>query len=307
MNITDIMDIIQDGDIIRCKIPHVNSYGLARYNQQTGKLFDDFGNQYDSFSNFASRVRGHQTNGLLACQIDRDGQWVKIDDIRQLIKNQRKLSAELKDLRQDTSLLMLPVEKLLNKKKTHDKLQQKADNIRKQRRKFNKKAYTYHTRFAISSKSTQLKTEHQNSGIDHKDCVNDETYYSCESDSEIDTNKNLIRIPKDGNCFWRSCGIKLNKDHLQIRKECCQYLLKNQYLYNDFCLNKTDIENLMNSGVWNNDAMDLMMQAVSNIYNVVININKGQYVFKPPTTKTNTFDNEIIYLKLHNEHYDLYV
>lgn len=197
---------------------------------------------------------------------------------------QKKLSHQLKDLRQDTTLLMLPTAELMSKKRLHDSIQSDASDMLRWHRKINKSILQKYTR-----KSDVLSCQYNN-----------DDFYSVKSslESEHEDNDDPFVAPKDGNCFFHCCAKVLRCGHMEVRLRCTSHLRQNKKFRKRYGISLKDVEYLEYSGNWNNNAMDFIPKIVSDLYNIVVEI-RNYCCYSPPNPLGN------IRLKYQEDHYDL--
>lgn len=115
--------------------------------------------------------------------------------------------------------------------------------------------------------------------------------------------KKIIKVQKDGNCFFHCLAHFLKKSHSQIRKECVEYFLNLDDFVQDNNIDKNKIQKLTTDKTWNQNEFDFIPYIASQLYKRTIHIHQG----KQRISFIHKSKKKEIHLRLENYHYDIVV
>ena len=83
-----------------------------------------------------------------------------------------------------------------------------------------------------------------------------------------------IEVPRDGNCFFHCIGLQTGETHEQVRQQVVDYMEEHSENYEEFLSDKDSVEALRKEGEWNNDAMDVVVQAAADMLGQTIRVHR---------------------------------
>ena len=108
-----------------------------------------------------------------------------------------------------------------------------------------------------------------------------ETYYQCIHFLERQKTRahkkeqglHPIEVPRDGNCFFSCIGLQTGETHRHVRQRVVDYMEDNPEMYEEFLSDEDDVDALREEGVWNTDAMDVVVRAAADMLGQTIRIH----------------------------------
>ena len=132
-----------------------------------------------------------------------------------------------------------------------------------------------------------------------------ETYYQCIHFLERQKTRahkkeqglHTIEVPRDGNCFFSCIGLQTGETHRHVRQRVVDYMEDNPEMYEEFLSDEDDVDALREEGVWNTDAMDVVVRAAADMLGQTIRIHH------PDGRIDEVGEGEHLNVLLENDHY----